>query len=739
MGDGTLSGQIIDDMTDVISQKSILDINGFKILSDGKVKIQATFNNQGLSTGFYWKELAIFATDPDNPAAEIMYCYGNAGALSDYIPAQGSQILEKVISVLTIISNAANVTATIDSSNVFLTSQDADDIYVKKSLATTASQFLVSSGVGQFVAKTVSEIKALLGLGTAADKDFNISGGVASYDIVNAHLFDMAQNADKVIQPNDGKYNSWPVIVRAQNGDILVFYSKGSQHVSGDPTRAVVYKRSTDSGMTWSDEATLLNDTYDDAIFSVGVSSSGTIIVIIRRVISSTENYDQVVMTSIDNGFTWSAPSTISVLPVSTISVSPIIEVEGHGLMASFNDRPYSCELIWSTDEGKTWGNRQTITIPTDSNDAPLECRFVYIGNGKIFGIGRTNVVGDGLFQLQSEDYGANWTVLKTNITDHYMTPTALIYQNSEVDIVYYHRATGALRQRHASITDIWGKSLFWTDSKVISYGSLKAADAGYPHSINLINDTCLCVYYSGSGNDSGTGGSAGIYGVLYSFKNNLCFKTPSATTSDLTYYIDRTNGLDTNDGLTLGMAFKTITKAISMIPQIINHTVTINVVSGDYSDEGNIPIQGYVGKSGEINFSGDIIVPNNVSISRLAVGRCAVPIIIRGFNLTTAGSASIAVSTCLNVEINNCNLATFLPSVDGISFINSNGIISNCVLSNKANAIRCTNSQIYSDTNSGSGNTVGLLVEKCGTIGKNGGQPSGTTLESVTTGGIIR
>ncbi len=190
MGDGTISGQIIDEMTDVINQKAALNISGLKVISGGKAKVQAAFNNQGMSNGFYWREMAVFATDPDNPAAEIMYCYGNAGSLAEYIPAQGTQILEKVISVLTIISNASNVTATIDSSNVYLTTKDADDTYIRKSLATAAGQFLVSSSVGQFVIKTVSEIKTLLGLGTAAEKNFNVSGGVASFDILSSHLSD---------------------------------------------------------------------------------------------------------------------------------------------------------------------------------------------------------------------------------------------------------------------------------------------------------------------------------------------------------------------------------------------------------------------------------------------------------------------------------------------------------------------------------------------------------------------
>ena len=67
---------------------------------------------------------------------------------------------------------------------------DKADGKISKSLATAANQFLLSSAVGQFVAKTVDEIKSLLGLKGAAEKEFNSAGGVASYDTVQSHLSD---------------------------------------------------------------------------------------------------------------------------------------------------------------------------------------------------------------------------------------------------------------------------------------------------------------------------------------------------------------------------------------------------------------------------------------------------------------------------------------------------------------------------------------------------------------------
>ena len=75
---------------------------------------------------------------------------------------------------------------------------DKADGKINKSLATAASQFLVSSAAGQWAIKTIAEIKTLLGLGSAAEKDFDTAGGVASYDIMNTHL------SDYVRQPGYG-------------------------------------------------------------------------------------------------------------------------------------------------------------------------------------------------------------------------------------------------------------------------------------------------------------------------------------------------------------------------------------------------------------------------------------------------------------------------------------------------------------------------------------------------------
>ncbi len=75
---------------------------------------------------------------------------------------------------------------------------DKADGKISKSLATAASQFLISTAAGQWAVKTIAEIKTLLGLKGAAEKDFDAAGGVAAYDTVQSHL------SDYVRQPGYG-------------------------------------------------------------------------------------------------------------------------------------------------------------------------------------------------------------------------------------------------------------------------------------------------------------------------------------------------------------------------------------------------------------------------------------------------------------------------------------------------------------------------------------------------------
>ena len=170
IGDGSLGGSSIADLTALKSQKKTMAVTKLKTMTGGKAVAGTSFSNSDITSGFYWRELGVFATDPD--LGEILYCYGNAGDNAEYIPAGGGpDIVEKTIDCVIIVGNATNITASIDNSLVYVSVQDFNDGMAGKvshSLATAANDFLVASGVGAFVKKTLAEVKSILGLGSAA-------------------------------------------------------------------------------------------------------------------------------------------------------------------------------------------------------------------------------------------------------------------------------------------------------------------------------------------------------------------------------------------------------------------------------------------------------------------------------------------------------------------------------------------------------------------------------------------
>ncbi|MFD0682366.1 MULTISPECIES: phage tail-collar fiber domain-containing protein [unclassified Paenibacillus] len=122
IGDGSLSGQSILDLNNLVNQKMTLTINKEQANSDGTYTIGAPLSNQTVVTGFAFREIGLFAQDPD--LGEILYSYANAGTNADYIPAiGGAEIIEKQLDIITIVGNATNVNANINQSLVFTTLQ----------------------------------------------------------------------------------------------------------------------------------------------------------------------------------------------------------------------------------------------------------------------------------------------------------------------------------------------------------------------------------------------------------------------------------------------------------------------------------------------------------------------------------------------------------------------------------------------------------------------------------------
>jgi len=125
MGQGHLSTPIAT-MTDLVDEVVSLDV-AITNEGDAYVNISGSFSNAGMTEGFYWREVGVFAADPNYPndrSKDIMYCYQNAYDTADFIPAASVETVEKHITVPLIVGDVDSVSCVLDQSLVFATLQD---------------------------------------------------------------------------------------------------------------------------------------------------------------------------------------------------------------------------------------------------------------------------------------------------------------------------------------------------------------------------------------------------------------------------------------------------------------------------------------------------------------------------------------------------------------------------------------------------------------------------------------
>jgi hypothetical protein len=112
IGDGVLgTGQTVSALNDLVSPQKIIEISALTPLANGTCKIHGVVTNAGIETGFYVRELGVFAQDPD--VGEILYAYTADGA-PDFLPAAGGSVaVSEELVVNLAFSNAASITASI--------------------------------------------------------------------------------------------------------------------------------------------------------------------------------------------------------------------------------------------------------------------------------------------------------------------------------------------------------------------------------------------------------------------------------------------------------------------------------------------------------------------------------------------------------------------------------------------------------------------------------------------------
>ena len=130
IGDGTsLTSE--RERTALVNQITTLPILNINAKKNGTCEINALLTNKSVTTGFYIKELGIFAHGNDN--VEILYAY-NTSTSPDFVPPFSANNVVEIEYVDTIIvDQVANVTAVIDPSITYITKKFADENYLVSS------------------------------------------------------------------------------------------------------------------------------------------------------------------------------------------------------------------------------------------------------------------------------------------------------------------------------------------------------------------------------------------------------------------------------------------------------------------------------------------------------------------------------------------------------------------------------------------------------------------------------
>ena len=118
LGSGMLSsGQSLETLTGLIAPVQTLPISSISYSeNNGACVITAVTDNSNVSTGYYLREFGIFARGPND--GEILYAVAQ-DANPDYIPPSGtSAVVSQEIGVALSFSNAANVTAQVNTSAI---------------------------------------------------------------------------------------------------------------------------------------------------------------------------------------------------------------------------------------------------------------------------------------------------------------------------------------------------------------------------------------------------------------------------------------------------------------------------------------------------------------------------------------------------------------------------------------------------------------------------------------------
>ncbi|GAA3413732.1 exo-alpha-sialidase [Paenibacillus hodogayensis] len=326
----------------------------------------------------------------------------------------------------------------------------------------------------------------------------------------------------------------FPSIAKLANGDLYLAYSWSISHSAYSKIAA---RRSTDNGLTWSEQAIIVSDSIDDKEPSLTVLRNGHILLTYYDYVPSrTHRRQAYIRRSTDNGVTWGPP----IIPPTLLYDHPrgyaaingeMVELDnGDLLMPIYGLRNYDGTMgafgtyvLRSRDGGYTWLKADERVVMWDGYDYEgysyetatgyTEPALADLGNGHIMMVARTNrPKGDPNTDVMkvghSYDYGNTWSTPADEPTLKGHAPHFLKLKGGTHFLTYGDRSN-AWTQGRPVIGRMYVDSKGWsyTQSKLLYRNPGVFSDMAYPGSVELDDGRIFTVYY-----DRGEGILAGTY-----------------------------------------------------------------------------------------------------------------------------------------------------------------------------------------------------------------------------------
>ena len=115
VGDGfSYDTTVAKGYTTLVNEMLSIDITKKETLTPSSVKVTSAFKNTDAQKEFYYREVGLYAQDPDT-GKEVLYAYGNRNDAAELITPTGSNVITKQLAFIISVGDSANVTFNVNT------------------------------------------------------------------------------------------------------------------------------------------------------------------------------------------------------------------------------------------------------------------------------------------------------------------------------------------------------------------------------------------------------------------------------------------------------------------------------------------------------------------------------------------------------------------------------------------------------------------------------------------------